>query len=105
MAFTPHSLWGELEPLGAEVRLVVLRLFCFAWFILVAEGFRASGWRLPWGPLLFPLGPARPLPAPAGHLRECSVSWNLVLVKRTWNPFLLMVSSERNLMTMESPAE
>uniref|UniRef100_A0A3Q4AG92 Uncharacterized protein n=1 Tax=Mola mola TaxID=94237 RepID=A0A3Q4AG92_MOLML len=42
--------------------------------------FRAPGWRLPWGPLRLPLCPARPLPAPTGHLRECSVSWNLVLV-------------------------
>lgn len=39
------------------------------------------------------------------HLLVCRVSWNLVLVYRTWKPFLLMVSSEWNLMTMASPAE
>lgn len=39
------------------------------------------------------------------HFRVCSVSWNLVLVYRRWKPFLLMVSSEWNLIITESPAE
>lgn len=101
---------------------VVVRFSFILWFLVlvlilcfVTGGFRAAGSRL--APRLagtrrcpalvpeptLPLPPARP--APKGHFRKFRVSWNLVLVKRTWKPFLLMVSSEWNLTTMESPVE
>lgn len=48
---------------------------------------------------------ARALVAVEPHFLVCRVSWNLVLVYRRWKPFLLMVSSEWNLIMTESPAE